>query len=141
MNQTEFHTCSFFHCVKPYLSLALKQAQRTQIRQRPCMYMLVFVCESFIPQAWDTNLAGNFLGLANPITPFIILTIGIYPVTFSQYTAYCVQHSYFIITCMFYSPYVLLYSVGVSKYIQSNKHYILVTWYLRYTCAGPSCID
>lgn len=45
MNQTELHTHSLLRYVKPYLCLALKQAQGTQIRQRPCMFTLVSVCE------------------------------------------------------------------------------------------------
>lgn len=44
MNQIEFHICSFFHYVKPFLCMARKQVQRTLIRQRPCLCTLLFVC-------------------------------------------------------------------------------------------------
>lgn len=78
------------------------------------MYTLVFVCEqiqpceylTFIPRAWDKNLAGNLQpgnapGLANPIAPLIFSAISISPVTLSQYSTYYALF-FFCLICTFF---------------------------------------
>lgn len=101
MNQIELHTCSGLHYVKPYLCLARKQAERTQIRQKPCMYTLVSVREQ-IEFMQILNLHSSDLGhkpgwklttrrcpriieSSCPLYLFIFLIIGLYPGSLSHY--------------------------------------------------------